>query len=216
MALSIKYLYPTAATLYATLKKENGDRWSVLASAWEAAPTYANSKILLTEGAAEYLQGYSASVSGLGDAGAVTVFIHNGGDSDKVVGQGSTVVMGGNEVTLFDILEDTAALNVDIYTAVIEAVLDATNTDDEYSVRWRKNGVNVTSGITSPTIQVIKYDGTDLIASTAMTQIGSTGAYKYSEGTNRIATGQNYEVKCTATIDSATRTFSKFVARDDV
>ncbi len=116
------------------------------------------------------------------------------------------------KIDVIDGIVDT--LNTDLYTAYIEFVDDNTAVADEYSVRWRKNGVNVTSGITTPLIQVIKFDGTDLVASTAMSQIGTTGAYKYTESTNRIATGQNYEIKCTATIDGSARTFSRIISRD--
>lgn len=101
----------------------------------------------------------------------------------------------------------------DLYHATIDFVKDSTN--DEYTIRWFKNGVRQTSGITSPTIQVVKRsDGTDLVASTAMTQVGSTGAYKYDEGTNRTTAGESYEVVVAATIDGSSRTFSRLVGRD--
>lgn len=88
-------------------------------------------------------------------------------------------------------------------------------TADKYGVVWFKNGQPVTSGITSPTIQVIKSsDGSDLIASTAMTQVGSLGIYKYEESTNKTTAGDMYWAKVTASIDSATRTWYQPVPRD--
>ena len=105
-----------------------------------------------------------------------------------------------------------------IYAAQIDFSDDEANTQDEYSVQWFKNGAPVTSGITSPTIQVIKRsDGTDLIASgTAMTQIGSTGAYKYdaTEEANRLSAGEAVLVQVSATIDGSARTWRKVISRD--
>src|SRR5690606_6186465 len=63
----------------------------------------------------------------------------------------------------------------DVYHADIQLTVDDSNSQDEYTVIWFLNGTRITSGITSPTIQVIKRsDGTDLVASTPMTEIGTT------------------------------------------
>jgi hypothetical protein len=79
----------------------------------------------------------------------------------------------------------------DIYHADINVVVDGGVPQDEYTVTWFKNGARVTSGITSPTIQVVKrVDGTSLVSSASMTQIGSTGSYKKDEGTNLITAGE--------------------------
>lgn len=102
-----------------------------------------------------------------------------------------------------------------IYAAQIDFADDNANTKDEYSVQWFKNGAPVTSGITAPTIQVVsRSDGSDLVAVASMTQIGSTGAYKYDEGTNRITDGEAVVVQVQATIDGSTRTWRKLVSRD--
>ena len=101
------------------------------------------------------------------------------------------------------------------YAAKITVVDDNTGTNDRYTVVWFKDLIVVTSGITTPLIQVIKSsDGTDLIASTAMTQIGATGGYRYNEGTNRMVDGAIYFAKATATIDGAARTWSQPIGRD--
>lgn len=103
----------------------------------------------------------------------------------------------------------------DIYHADIQLAKDNTNSRDEYTIIWFQNGVRVTSGITGPTIQVInRADGNDLIGSIAMTQIGSTGSYKYDTGTNRITLGEAVLVVVVATIDGLSRTFSKVINRD--
>jgi hypothetical protein len=106
----------------------------------------------------------------------------------------------------------------DVYPADIQFTRDDDNDKDEYTVLWFRNGTPVTSGITVPLIQVVKRaDGTDLIASTAMTQIGSTGAYKYDESTaaSRVADGEAVIVICTATINGSARSWRKTVTRDD-
>ena len=106
----------------------------------------------------------------------------------------------------------------DVYPADIQFTRDDDNDKDEYTVLWFRNGTPVTSGITVPLIQVVKRaDGTDLIASTAMTQIGSTGAYKYDESTaaSRIDDGEAVVVICTATINGSARSWRKTVTRDD-
>lgn len=111
--------------------------------------------------------------------------------------------------------EATFAADASKYQAKVWLTDDDTGTTDRYSIVWHKNGQPVTSGITSPTIQVIKIaDGTDLVASTAMTQIAATGLYRYTEATNRIVDGVGYVVKVQATIDSATRTWYQACSRD--
>jgi len=88
-------------------------------------------------------------------------------------------------------------------------------TVDHYETAWFKNSQPVVSGITSPTIQVIKAaDGADLIAVTAMTQIGTTGLYRYDESTNRTSSGIAYMIKPVATIEGTSRTWYQPVGRD--
>lgn len=105
----------------------------------------------------------------------------------------------------------------DVYPADIQCTIDDTNDRDEYTVQWFRNGAPVVSGVTSPLIQVVKRaDGSDLIASTAMTQIGSTGAYKYDTATEgeRNTAGEAVIVQASATINGSTRTWRKLITRD--
>jgi len=109
----------------------------------------------------------------------------------------------------------TTAYN--LYRASIEFEVDEANAKDEYTVVFNKNGVECASGdVTSPTIQVIKRaDGTDLIASGALTEIGSTGVYKKDATTTaRVTAGEAVIVIVTATIDGATRTIKRPLGRD--
>jgi hypothetical protein len=119
------------------------------------------------------------------------------------------------------ILSDTGTDGVvlapseDVYHADVDLTVDAANSKDEYTATWLKNGVRISAGITVPKIQVVKRaDGTDLVAQTAMTQIGATGSYKYDEAVNRITAGEAVLVLVTATIDAAGREFSRVLARD--
>jgi len=105
----------------------------------------------------------------------------------------------------------------DVYPADIQCTIDAANGKDEYTVQWFRNGSPVVSGVTVPLIQVVKRaEGTDLIASTAMTQIGSTGAYKYDATTSgeRNTAGEAVLVHVSATINGSTRTWRKLITRD--
>jgi hypothetical protein len=106
--------------------------------------------------------------------------------------------------------------DLDSYQAYIQLTDDDNGSADRYSATWFKNGEPITSGITSPTIQVIKdADGTDLIAVTAMTEVASQGHFRYIESTNRIIDGVAYKVKIQATIGGATRTWGpKPISRD--
>jgi hypothetical protein len=106
----------------------------------------------------------------------------------------------------------------DLYHADVMLTVDTNNSQDEYTVKWYRNGEAVTSGITSPTIQVVKRaDGSDLIAETAMAQVASTGTYKYDESTdgNRMTLGEAAIAVVKATINGSERTFEQIIGRDD-
>jgi len=107
--------------------------------------------------------------------------------------------------------------SVDTYQAKIWLTDDNNGEADRYVTVWFKNSQPVTSGITSPTIQVFNSSGTDLIASIAMTQIGTTGTYRYvATGSERTSGGVAYLARAQATIDGATRTWYQPVSRDSV
>lgn len=103
----------------------------------------------------------------------------------------------------------------DTYQAKVWMQDDNGGGADHYSAVWFKNSVPVFSGITSPKIQVIKdSDGSDLIAEDDMTEIGSTGMYKYDEASARMVSGESYKIVVTATIDGGTRTWVQGMGRD--
>jgi hypothetical protein len=105
---------------------------------------------------------------------------------------------------------------VDTYQVKVNLLIDTLGLADRYSVAFFKNGQPVVAGITVPTIQVWKMaDGTDLIASTALTQAGATGTYRYTaSGAERVTLGAAYMAKITATIDGASRTWLQPTGRD--
>lgn len=106
------------------------------------------------------------------------------------------------------------AADMDHYAAKVWVIKEGT-TADHYAVAFYKNGQRVTSGVTSPTIQVIKgSDGTDLIASTALTEIGSTHRFKKDEATNKMVAGAIYFAVVNATIDGFTRSWDQQIGRD--
>jgi len=103
----------------------------------------------------------------------------------------------------------------DVYWANVHFTSDQSNSKDEYEVVWIKNDEPITSGITNAKIQVVKrIDGSDLVAETAMTEIGSTGAQKYDESTNRLTVGEAAVAIVSATIDGSTRSWRHVVGRD--
>lgn len=97
----------------------------------------------------------------------------------------------------------------DVYQALVSLVDDNGGSADRYTVLFLKNGQPVTTGFTgTPQIQVVKAaDGTDLIAATNLTQISTTGRWRYNAaGAERVTAGAAYYAVITATIDGASRT----------
>jgi hypothetical protein len=112
--------------------------------------------------------------------------------------------------------DDALAADTDVYQAKVELFDDDGNSTDRYVVIWFKNGAPVTTGITAPTIQIIKVgDGSNLIASTALTEIGALGLYRHTASlAERITSGFGYIARVTATIDGASRTSYQPIGRD--
>lgn len=84
------------------------------------------------------------------------------------------------------------------------------DTNDEYTAVWYYRNTPITSGATSPTIQVIKRaDGTDLVAQTAMSfVVDETGYVKYDEGTNKLSAKEGVIVVMTITHGGSERTWA--------
>lgn len=117
MTIRIETSFTTGSTLFATLVRESdGYYWDNNSTqSWLAAPSVANKKITLTEGSSENASSYVGTNSGnLGDAGWVTVRIHDDVNSDIVIGVGRSYIIGGVEVQNIDCIVNntTAALNL--------------------------------------------------------------------------------------------------------
>lgn len=110
----------------------------------------------------------------------------------------------------------TLAASESVYPADIQLTIDNISARDEYTVTWFQNGSVVTSGITSPTIEVVRRaDGSTLIAAgTPMSPIANTGGLKYDEPTNRLSPDEAVLVTVSATINGGTRTWRRIVTRD--
>lgn len=124
-------------------------------------------------------------------------------------------IQAGGSPAVTDQMLAVGTFGDDVYFCSGKLNLDSGNSQDEYSVEWFRNGVPITSGITNAKIQVVtRASGADLVALTAMEEVGSTGAFRYDESAERLTAGQAALAIFTATIDGATRTRRMWVGRD--
>lgn len=167
---------------------------------------FSDKDITLTEGSSENAGTYTTTVTATNwSDGKYRIRIHNTAASNIAIGVVDINVRDGEEVVADN----------DLYHNDIGVVIDEANTQDEYTVRWFKNGKRVTSGITNPKLTVTDKDGTNLIDNEDMTQVGSTGIYKYiAETTERQTAGEQYTCSASATIGGSTRTYDKNLGRD--
>lgn len=101
------------------------------------------------------------------------------------------------------------------YQAYVNLLVDRLGASDRYTVTFFKDGNLVVSGIASVQLEVVKaVDGTDLIAPTSMAQIGTSGAYRYTEAVNRVVKGAAYTAKVSATIGGVAMAWTRPVGRD--
>jgi len=169
-----------------------------------------------TNGFVDEGNGYSITLSATEmQAARVVVYVIDQTSPAVWLGDALVIDTYGNASAQHAFDLDDNGPNDDIYQAKVWLTDDDGNTYDRYVAVWFKNGEPVTSGITSPTVQIIKAsDGTDLVGSQSMSQIASTGLYKYDENSNRISNGAAYIAKVEATIDGSTRTWYQPVSRD--
>ncbi len=108
----------------------------------------------------------------------------------------------------------TAVTMVNVYSIELENT--ETATDGLFTLTWHKNDNPISpSDSPAPTIRLIKWaDGTDLLAATAMTQIGSTGIWKYTRTGALLVPGVPVIAEIIATVDSVVRTRRKLLGID--
>lgn len=204
----IGFIGTTGRTLVATVKRlVDGYYYRSDTSVFAAAPTFVQKKITLTEGSAEELSYYAATVTSTSwDDGLYEVKIHNDGGSDEV--------LGGQIIGLMNGLETTPGNEVPIYHADINLVKDATNSSDEYMIAWFKNGSRINSGLSAVTITVIDKSGTVLINGQSATNV-TGGIYRYvALTTERQTAGELYCVTLNATYNSTSISYSWNLGRD--
>lgn len=164
-----------------------------------------------------------SDLSALNDAHSDGGMLHIGGGyyrldlPDAAVAAGAAGVLVTGQITGMVVIGCYIQLDIieDAYQAKVWMQDDNGGGEDHYSVIWFKNSAPIFTGITSPKIQVVKdSDGTDLIAEDDMTEIGSTGMYKYVEGTARMVSGESYKIVVSATIDGSARQWVQGMGRD--
>lgn len=103
----------------------------------------------------------------------------------------------------------------DKYQALVLLLVDRVASVDRYTISFFKNGELVTSGVTVPTIKILKAaDGTSLVPQTAASVIAATAQYKYVEAVNRVVKGAAYVAVVTATIGGVAMSWVRPVGRD--
>lgn len=155
--------------------------------------------------------------------GAVSTGIYQFGPFDSAYGCKTTIQrMQGTDRNYVHVV-----MNRDphIYIAEVEYNTDATDSQDEYTVAFYRNGVQLAaSAITSPTITVTQRDATVLINARTLTQVTAKNFYKYNAtatsgggSTNeRQSAGECAAPQVAATIDGTARSSIpiRFIVRD--
>lgn len=174
------------------------------------APSFATKGITMAEGSAENLGSYTGVVDPTTWTDGYYAFrTHDTNQSNKTIG-----------ATLFNVkngLEASAGVNSDYYYADIQFMASSTSGTDSYVVNWFKNNLPVATGVTSPTLEVVKYsDGSDVIAASAMNQIGALCAFKYTaSGAQRIVDGFPVVVVAAASISGVSVSWKRSLGRDN-
>lgn len=204
----IAFTGTSGKTLYSTVKRlADGYYLENSGFTFASAPAFADKRLAMTEGSSEELGYYSYSATSTSwNDGLYEVKIHDGDNSN--------VVIGGAEVALMNGLETTLGNEVPIFHCDINFVKDDISDSDEYLISFFKNGAILSSGITSPTITVTNKSGVNIIDGESLTNV-TGGLYKYvAESAERQAYGEIYNVTVGATQGSNSISFSWNLGRD--
>lgn len=210
MNIYITHVAATGGDYFATIERlSDGNFRHDDAEVFESGLALPQKDITLLEGASENAGSYTGVVqSTTWDDGLYLLRVHDRNDvSSGVVGTRQFGVLQGHEVQVGD---QEAIYHADINFTKGTLV-------DEYTATWFKNGTILTTGVTNPTLRVIKRtDGTDLVPQTGMDEIGSSHNFKYDATTSstRQTLGENYIVLAEANIDDEARSFSWILGRD--
>lgn len=149
----------------------------------------------------------STNMPGVYQLGLPNALLADGADSAVVMLHGAA----GMAPVLLEV-----QLTDQVYQARIWMTDDNQAGIDRYLTRVWVDDEVVMSGLSNPTIQVVKPDDTDLIAETPMSPgVGADGRLRHNAtGAERILDGQLYEVIVRVTVNGAERMFAQQISRD--
>lgn len=102
-----------------------------------------------------------------------------------------------------------------IYICDINFTRDQSNTQDEYTFNWLKDGAYIGTGVTNCAYSVIKRsDGTNLISNAVPTDLGNNIFKSDQTGASRITLGEAFIVIVSGDINGNNRTWRKLLGRD--
>lgn len=205
----ISFSDQTGKTIYATVKRiSDGYYLENSGFTFASAPAFASKRLTLVEGSSEEIGYYSYSATSTSwNDGVYEVKIHDGNNSNLVVGTALVGMMSGVETTLGN--------EIPVYHMDINFVQDATNSSDEYLVTAFKNAVRITSGLSNVLITVNGPDGTAIISGATMTEVVNNQFKYVAIDPERQTAGNMYYVSVTATYNGSSITFSWNLGRDD-
>lgn len=100
MTVFLGFIGSSGLSLALTIQRlSDGFFWNPTAIAFQAAPSYANKRIGLTEGSAENTGSYTASVNSLGSPARCAVRIHDEGNGNQVIGMTHIEVHNSEEAS---------------------------------------------------------------------------------------------------------------------
>lgn len=213
--VGIQHIIPdlSGGIVYGLIRNKDGDIWSTVAVDFETYLTanLANYDVAATEQGTSS-RFYSMPVPAALPPGQFSVVFLQ----DLVDAAGSPEetddVLGG----LSFVWDGDNIVDGNLYSVIMEFNRDLATPQDEYTVVWMRNGVRISTGITLPTIQVLDVsDGSNRIASTAMTEIPGTQTFKYVAVTTEILPAAEAGIAFIgATIDGSVRSFPITFGRD--
>lgn len=181
--------------------RADGQRWRPGSSAFEA---HVDANIAA----------YKVAAAEMGTSGDYLLTVPNTGES-RLHWVAYDIADAGSALAIGDAKIAAGLWAEPLYHAAIDFTRDNSNARDEYTVRWYRNGLPLSSGVTAPQLTVKKRaDGLDLVAATDLDPIGATGALKLDVTAYRLPVGEAAEAIATATIDGLTRTFGRLIGRD--
>lgn len=143
-----------------------------------------------------------------------------GGRVDSQVSGMGTNVLTNTAIAAGAIGDSEVATDLDTYQVKAWIIDDEGATTDRWMFSFFKNGKQITSGVTVPTLWVYTAAASpaDLVGTSgapqALTEAGSTETWFHNEATNRIADGTAYLARVRFTVDGSEREWVQPIGRD--